>query len=107
MNLSVPARRASAQLVPGVEMFGVVRDEAGKGLPKTGIDVFPPGMNGSQIEYMETAADGSYRFSHLPVGAFDVDRVEKGAMSRFGRMSQLRRGPGWAAGSELHVANGR
>ena len=57
----------TAELAPGAELFGVVRDEAGKGLPGVGMNVFPAGMNGEQIAYMKTDADGKYRFEYLPI----------------------------------------
>ncbi len=68
VNLSgTNAASVTVKLAPGVGLFGAVRDEAGKGLPGAGISVFPAGLSGSQIEYMETAADGSFRFEHLPI----------------------------------------
>lgn len=54
-------------LAPGVELSGVVRNEAGEILPNAGVSVFPSGMRGEQIEYMETTAEGEYRFEYLPI----------------------------------------
>ena len=68
----------SARLVPGVEMFGVVRDEAGNGLPMAGLSVSAPDMSNSQTQWTKTAADGSYRFSHLPVGHFTLEVSKDG-----------------------------
>ncbi|MGO8748891.1 MAG: carboxypeptidase regulatory-like domain-containing protein [Thermoguttaceae bacterium] len=62
----------TAKLVPGVELFGVVRDEAGKGLPGAGISVFPSGLSGQQTEYMSTDADGRYRFEYLPIAGLTL-----------------------------------
>ena len=57
----------TAKLAPGAELYGTVRDEAGKGLPRVEICAFAEGINGEQIDYTETSADGSYCFSNLPV----------------------------------------
>lgn len=62
----------TARLDPGIELYGVVRDEEGQGLPGAGISVFPSGLSGKQIEYMETEADGSFRFPYLPIMGFTL-----------------------------------
>ena len=62
----------TARLAPGVELFGVVRDEAGKALPDVGISVFPAGMSGEQIEYMKTDGDGRYQFEYLPTAGLKL-----------------------------------
>ena len=56
----------TAYVEPGLELFGKVRDEAGVAVEGVGISVFPHDMGGEQIEYMETGADGSFRFEYLP-----------------------------------------
>ena len=63
---------------PGIELYGVVRDEEGKGLADVGICVFPSGIGGGQIEYMETEANGSFRFPYLPVMGFTLIVAKEG-----------------------------
>ncbi len=79
LNLSgTGTASVTAKLAPGVELFGVVCDEAGKGLPEVGIDVFPSGLNGGQIAYMKTDADGKYRFEYLPIAGFTLMLQKEG-----------------------------
>lgn len=59
----------TAELDPGAELFGVVRDEAGEGLADVGINAYPTDY-ASEHEYLETDADGSYRFEYLRIGGF-------------------------------------
>ena len=68
----------TAELDPGVELFGVVRDEAGEGLPNVGISVFPSHLAGGQIEYLETDADGGYRFEYLPIAGLKLMLSKEG-----------------------------
>lgn len=63
----------TAELDPGVELFGTVQDEAGKALADVGISVFPSDRRGSQIEYMKTDAEGRYRFKYLPIAGLTLN----------------------------------
>lgn len=57
----------TANLEPGAELSGIVRNEAGEVLPGAGVSVFPSGMRGEQIEYMVTNEKGEYYFEYLPI----------------------------------------
>lgn len=59
----------TTELDRGVELFGVVRDEAGEALADVEIDVRRSDHTGEQ-DYLVTDADGSYRFEHLPIAGF-------------------------------------
>jgi beta-lactamase regulating signal transducer with metallopeptidase domain/uncharacterized GH25 family protein len=72
----------TAKLDPGVELFGVVRDEAGKGLPDVAIAALrsgpPSSVIGGQIDYVKTDADGKYRFEYLPIGGLKLGLSKEG-----------------------------
>ncbi len=68
----------TAKLVPGMELFGVVRDEAGKGLSDVAIAALPSGSNGEAIDYMKTDADGKYRFEYLPIAGLKLRLSKEG-----------------------------
>ena len=79
VNLSgTETASVTAKLAPGVELFGVVRDAAGKGLPDVGIAVLPSGLRGGRIAYMKTDADGKYRFQYLPIAGLTLSLQKEG-----------------------------
>jgi RNA polymerase sigma factor (sigma-70 family) len=55
------------QLAPGGSVAGRVTGEDGKPLAKVGINVYPAD-DGSPLDYVESDADGRYRFDHLHLG---------------------------------------
>lgn len=70
----------TSRLPAGAELFGVVRDEAGRGLPKVGITLYPPATSAdlTNRQYTETAADGSYRFRWVLIGKLTMALWKQG-----------------------------
>ncbi len=67
VNLSgTETASVTAKLAPGVELFGVVRDADGKGLPAVAISVNASDSY-EHIDHMKTDVNGKYRFEYVPI----------------------------------------
>ncbi|TWT99685.1 Regulatory protein BlaR1 [Botrimarina colliarenosi] len=68
----------TSKLSPGAEVRGVIRDEQSAPLAGVGVSVFPADMQGGQIEYMKTDAQGRYHFRYLPIAALQFNLSKDG-----------------------------
>ena len=74
VGMCVCARSADAQVVTGT-ITGVVSDASGAAFPDVTLTVTSPALPGGPVTSV-TNAQGAYRFSTLPPGVYEMERVD-------------------------------